>query len=270
MPEGHVIHRVASELNKMAGPVEVSSPQGRFSASAALLDGHVMDHAEALGKHLFIFFDESVGPEHIIYIHLGLIGHLRFEPATELRGQIRLRIVSGDTAAHLRGPQFCKLIDASTYAATHARAGQDPLREDARPSLVAQKVLASGRPIGSLLLDQGLYAGVGSIYRTETLFRLGISPYTPGKELSSQQVDDIWRDLEITMREGVRTGNIDTVRPEHMPEAMSRPPRDDEHGGEVYVYRREGESCYVCGSTIKMEAMQARKIFFCSRCQQVA
>ena len=40
------------------------------------------------------------------------------------------------------------------------------------------------------------------------------------------------------MREGVRNNRIDTVRPEHTPEAMGRPPRVDDHGGEVYVYRR--------------------------------
>ena len=270
MPEGHVIHRLARRLNKMAGPVEVSSPQGRFAASAEILNGHEMVRAEAIGKHLFVFFDEAIGPEHIVYIHLGLIGHLRFEPASDLHGQIRLRIVSGDVAAHLRGPQYCKLVDDSFYASTRARAGEDPLRKDADPAVVSQKVLKSGRAIGTLLLDQGMYAGVGSIYRTETLFRLGIDPHTPGKELSSAQVEAIWDDLVETMQVGLETGQIDTVRPEHMPEAMNRPPRDDEHGGEVYVYRRAGEPCHVCGTEITMEVMQSRKIFYCSRCQEVA
>ena len=50
------------------------------------------------------------------------------------------------------------------------------------------------------------------------------------------------------MAEGVRTGRIDTVRPEHTPEAMGRPPRADDHGGEVYVYRRTGQPCLVCGA----------------------
>ena len=53
------------------------------------------------------------------------------------------------------------------------------------------------------------------------------------------------------MAEGVRTGRIDTVRPEHTPEAMGRPPRKDDHGGEVYVYRRTGQPCLVCGSRVR-------------------
>ena len=59
----------------------------------------------------------------------------------------------------------------------------------------------------------------------------------------------MWADLVELMAEGVRTGRIDTVRPEHTPEAMGRPPRVDDHGGEVYVYRRTGQPCLVCGST---------------------
>ena len=54
VPEGHVIHRLARELNAgfTDGALEVSSPQGRFSAEAALLDGHRIARAEAVGKHL--------------------------------------------------------------------------------------------------------------------------------------------------------------------------------------------------------------------------
>ena len=59
----------------------------------------------------------------------------------------------------------------------------------------------------------------------------------------------MWDDLVELMAEGVRTGRIDTVRPEHTPEAMGRPPRVDDHGGEVYVYRRTGQPCHVCGAT---------------------
>jgi len=69
------------------------------------------------------------------------------------------------------------------------------------------------------------------------------------------------------MAEGVRTGRIDTVRPEHTPEAMGRPPREDDHGGEVYVYRRTGMPCHVCGSTVRTGELVGRNIFWCPRCQ---
>ena len=59
MPEGHVTHRLARTLTADFGgrPVRVSSPQGRFADAAVLLDGTVLEGAEAVGKHLFVRFE---------------------------------------------------------------------------------------------------------------------------------------------------------------------------------------------------------------------
>lgn len=116
-------------------------------------------------------------------------------------------------------------------------------------------------------MDQKLFAGVGNIYRAETLFRLGISPFLPGKELERNQFDSIWADLVGLMAEGVVSGRIDTVSPEHTPEAMGREPRKDDHGGEVYVYRRTGQPCYLCGAEIREQVMEGRNLFWCPGCQ---
>ena len=97
-------------------------------------------------------------------------------------------------------------------------------------------------------MDQAVLAGVGNVYRAEVLFRHKIHPLRPGRTLRVGQWRAMWADLVDLMAEGVRTGRIDTVRPEHTPEAMGRPPRVDDHGGEVYVYRRTGQPCLVCGT----------------------
>ena len=62
MPEGHTLHRLARQQTTLfAGrPVHVTSPQGRFAAGAALLDGRVLDRATAHGKHLFGHFGGDV------------------------------------------------------------------------------------------------------------------------------------------------------------------------------------------------------------------
>ena len=91
-------------------------------------------------------------------------------------------------------------------------------------------------------------AGVGNVYRAESLFRARLSPMTPGVKVSKRKWNALWDDLVDLMAYGVGTGRIDTVRPEHEPEAMGRDPRRDDHGGEVYVYRRHGQPCHVCGT----------------------
>lgn len=278
MPEGHVIHRLAGEFTRIFGTqrLHITSPQGRFATEAALVDGSRLERSEAFGKHLFLHFDVA-SDEHIIYIHLGLIGHLRFEDREKVWGQIRLRIEaladdgsSEDTtnlAANLRGPQWCRLITDEEYAIAVGKIGEDPIRDDANPRQVWAKVQRSKRSIGSLLMDQKLFAGVGNIYRAEVLFRHQQSPFTPGNAIDRNVFFAMWEDLVVLMRQGVVDGEINTVRDEHTPEVMHRPARDDEHGGEVYVYRRAGDDCYVCGSDIAMKAYEGRNLFWCPTCQ---
>ncbi|MBZ8177226.1 Fpg/Nei family DNA glycosylase [Corynebacterium sp. 3HC-13] len=271
MPEGHVIHRLAHQLEEhfREYPVEVSSPQGRFHQEAQQLNGSCLHHAEAVGKHLFLHFDAPVSA-HIVHIHLGLIGKFRIGPWHELHGQVRLRLVdhTHTWVADLHGPQWCRLITEEEYHGVIAKLGEDPLHPGAQPDRIWPPLHRSSRSIGALLMDQKFFAGVGNIYRAETLFRLGIHPDLPGKQLSYQQFLDLWHDLVVLMSDGVRQGRIDTVRPEHTPEAMKRPPRKDDHGGEVYVYRRAGQPCWVCGTPIQQRVLQGRNLFWCPHCQE--
>ncbi|MGO4956140.1 Fpg/Nei family DNA glycosylase [Luteococcus sp. Sow4_B9] len=269
MPEGHVIHRLARTTMSTFGgrPVRVSSPQGRFAEAAAILDGHVLQGASACGKHLFIDFD-APHPEHIVHIHLGLIGKFFFEPAGAPRGAVRLRITDGETAADLHGPQMCRLVTASEQRAQIEKLGPDPIRADADPDIAWQRIRRSGRSIASLLMDQRITAGVGNIYRAEVLFRHRINPMCPGNRLKRSSWQLIWADLVELMRDGVEAGRIDTVLPEHGPQAQGRPARVDRHGGEVYVYRRAAQPCLVCGSAVRVAKLEGRNLYWCGRCQR--
>ncbi len=266
MPEGHVVHRQARELNRLFTDqiVDVSSPQGRFAQSASVLNETKFAKSHAYGKHLFINFEHG----NVIHIHLGLYGKWTFLDHTpEPVGLIRLQISTPESSAQLRGPNACTLISPAEVKIIKAKIGPDPIRKD-DPSAARAKVLASITPIGVLLMDQTLFAGVGNIYRAEALFRAGINPQTPGKKLTSEQFDLMWNDLVELMKIGVRRGRIDTVRPQHMPKAMKRAPREDRHGGEVYVYRRAGLPCFMCSSEIAESDMRGRNLFWCPNCQK--
>ena len=71
MPEGHTLFRLAREQHAaFAGrEVHVTSPQGRFTSQAELVDGRVLDEVTSYGKHLFAGF----GPD-VVHVHLGLYG----------------------------------------------------------------------------------------------------------------------------------------------------------------------------------------------------
>jgi endonuclease-8 len=274
MPEGHTLHRLADTITAtFAGrTVRASSPQGRFAGSAALIDRQVVEGAETWGKHLFVAFPAG----RFVHVHLGLYGsfsvHALVDEVPDPVGQVRLRLVAADrdgTAyADLRGATTCELVTRSQRDAVVARSGPDPLRADADPLRAWDRIRRSRAPIGGLLMDQAVLAGVGNVYRAELLFRHRMHPLRPGNTLRVGQWLAMWDDLVALMHEGVRTGRIDTVRPEHTPEAMGRPPRKDDHGGEVYVYRRAGQPCFVCGRAVRTEELQGRNVFWCAHCQR--
>lgn len=72
MPEGHSVHRIARQFdrNVVGRRVAASSPQGRFAEGAAVLDGRTATSVRAVGKQMFLAFDEDVW----LRVHLGMYG----------------------------------------------------------------------------------------------------------------------------------------------------------------------------------------------------
>jgi endonuclease-8 len=265
VPEGHTIHRLAAQHKDMfvGAPVRATSPQGRFAAGAALIDGRVLEGTDAHGKHLFHRYADDVW----LHVHLGLYGAFSHGsvPPPEPRGALRLRLVGETAYADLRGPTACEVIETPRRTELLARLGPDPLRADADPAVAWRRISTSRAPMGALLLNQAVLSGVGNVYRSELLFRAGIPPHRLGQELTAGEWDAMWADLCRLMRAGVRSGRIVTTRPED----RQRPGRAAA-GDRFYVYRRVGEPCRRCGTPVRAELMAARTVSWCPTCQPPA
>ncbi|MFI5954947.1 Fpg/Nei family DNA glycosylase [Cryptosporangium sp. NPDC051539] len=272
MPEGHTIHRLARRHKRLfaGAPVRASSPQGRFEAGAAALDGLVLRGTDAHGKHLFHDYGDRW-----LHVHLGLYGTFADgggEPPAN-RGQIRL-LLSGGRPRHgvvapawaeLRGPTACEVLDDPERDALLARLGPDPLRKDADPDVAWQRIGRSRTSIGALLMRQDVVAGIGNVYRAEVLFRHGIDPYRPGRDLGADEWRSVWDDLVLLMTDGVRLGRIVTLRP-----GFPREPRATRRnrGAGRYVYHRAGLPCRICGTPILTAVVEGRNLFWCPVCQK--
>jgi endonuclease-8 len=265
VPEGHTLHRLARRFTaEMRGQVvRASSPQGRFAAGAALVDGRVLERAEAHGKHLWLGFGSDVQ----VHVHLGLYGTWTFGPGEPPppRGAVRLRLSTATAWADLRGPTACEVQTPEQKDAVHARLGPDPLRRDADPSAFAARLRRSRSPVAGLLMQQEVVAGVGNVYRAESLFRARLDPYRPGRSLGDPDVAELWRDLVLLLRDGVRRGRIVTTLPADRAR-RGRVGREDAH----YVYRRTGLPCRVCGTPVATDVLAARNLYWCPVCQAAA
>lgn len=283
MPEGHTIHALADRLTRAFSGHEVaaSSPQGRFAVDAERLDGQVFDRAQAWGKHLFVDIGDAV-----LHVHLGLIGmfpvkHLHGESVPTPVGAVRLRLVGPEHWADLRGPMICTLIDAARRREIVATLGPDPLRRGQRPDRGWERVHRSRRTVAELLMDQAVVAGVGNVYRCEVLHRLALDPLTPGAELTEAVWQEIWDDLVLLMPLGKTFSQIITM-PDQVEDA-ARARRSGraraitrnltgERLGDTFerrflVYKRTGQPCPRCSSTVGEKEIAGRRLYWCPNCQ---
>lgn len=267
MPEGHTVHRTANEFNRLfAGrQLTVESPQGRFSDSAKLVSGEVLIEAKAIGKQMFLRFENDL----TIRIHLGIYGKWNYHTldspdsvAPEPVGQVRARFSNVAAAADLRGPTVCEVINSDEVAVVERRLGPDPLNPNPmnlESERFVERVKGSRISIGLQLMNQDVIAGIGNVYRAEMLFRAGINPHTPGNSLTREQIQQLWDDSVKLLKVGVATGYMITRE-----DLFKKRPKKNERN---FVYKREGLPCRECGTNVVIELMATRKLYWCPGCQ---
>ncbi len=257
MPEGHTIHRAARDLRRaLAGQVLlVTSPQGRFAGGASVLDGRQCLTVEAYGKHLILGFEDAIW----LHIHLGLFGRIRRRklPLSEPKGAIRVRLVSQTHFTDISGPTICTNIDEPELHELINRIGPDVLRKDADPSKALDRIGRSRAPIGRLLMDQSVIAGIGNIYRTELLWRAGIHPDTPGKLIERSELLALWKDAKNLLEIGVKRNAIITA--DQAIRARSR------YGERTNIFGKS--TCPSCGDRVRRVEIAGRRAFICDVCQ---
>ncbi len=257
MPEGHTIHRAARDQSPMLVDqvVSVSSPQGRFADGAAHLDGKRCDRIEAFGKHLVYRFAGDDG----LHVHLGLFGRIRTheKPVADPKGAVRVRLVGRCHVVDINGPTICEVLDTAELLALTGRIGPDPLRKDADPQRAFRRISDSRTPIGRLIMDQSVMAGVGNIYRTEILWRQRIHPDTPGRAIDRQTFERLWADAAALLAIGVERNAIVTV------DTASR--SRSRYGERVNIFGKD--ICPQCQGPVRRFDISGRRAFACERCQ---
>jgi endonuclease VIII len=235
--------------------LDVSSPQGRFSAGALLLDGVTCSAVEAYGKHLIYRFENELA----LHIHLGLFGRFRTtkRPSAEPRGEVRVRMISATHVVDINGPNTCEVLDMPGLLGLTSRIGPDVLRKDADPDRSFKRIAKSKTSIGQLLMDQSVIGGIGNIYRSEILWRQRINPATPGNRISREVFDRLWGDAVQLLAIGVKANAIITV--DGVKKSRSK------YGERVNIFNKP--HCPHCSGGIKTFAIAGRRAFMCESCQ---
>src|SRR5262245_59826502 len=196
MPEGDSLHRVARRLQVLAGQrVEVETPHPRAATKqlAARLDGKTLESVEAVGKHHLLRFEGGL----VLRSHLRMTGRWRVEPRGSTRvGRPWLVLRGIDHEAVLwNGP----VLELGTEARTRRRLGPDILDDapDYDEMLRRLREAPQDRAAGDALLYQRLVAGIGNIWKAESLWEARVSPWRP---LAAVGDDELIATLEAAHR----------------------------------------------------------------------
>jgi endonuclease VIII len=246
MPEGDTIHRSATVLRAaLLGKALVGFTAPRIVGPIPQ-PGAIVESIEARGKHLTIAFDDGL----VLHTHMRMTGswHVYREGEQWRKSAHRVRCtieVPGWVAVCFSAPvvEVFRANDRRRHAALGAL-GPDLCRDD----------VDIETSIAEALLDQRIAAGIGNVYKSETLWSCVLDPFTPIGEVPVV----MRRALLITASRLLRA-NLDR------PERITAPAVP----GGLAVYGRQGKPCTRCGHAIdvRKHGTQARVTFWCPGCQ---
>ena len=244
MPEGDSLRRAAARLQVLVGQrveAEAPHPRGAATGIAERVDGRVLESAEAVGKHLLLRFEGGV----TVRSHLRMSGRWHVgRRGTPLTGRPWLVLRGGEwEARQWNGPVL------TLEVAPVARLGPDVLGEGFDPAVAARRLRAgaAGRPLGEVLQDQRLVAGIGNMWMAEALWEARLSPWLAVGSASDDELEAALAAAARLMREALAGGRR-----------------------LLQSYRRAPRPCRRCGTPVRSRGQgdANRTAYWCPGCQR--
>lgn len=274
MPEGDTILRASKTLHRALSGQVVTRFECEFAQPTAMADQHPVVGStvlgvRAVGKHSLIDFSNGF----TLRTHMRMNGswHIYRHGEAWQRPKWARRVLV-ETAAFIAVGFDVPVIEllATEKMDRHpalTKLGPDLLGDEFDLQAAMQRMKAQGaRPIGEVLLDQKVSAGIGNVYKSETCFLCGVDPRRPQSTL-----DDATREALFTTARKLMKANI-TIGGEGIVTytGLRRTTRSENPSGSLWVYGRGGEKCRKCGDAVLFfkEGEAARSTYFCPTCQR--
>ncbi|KAB1864070.1 Fpg/Nei family DNA glycosylase [Microbacterium algeriense] len=216
------------------------------------------------GKFLVL----SCGDDLHLVFHLAKAGWLRWYdalPTTLIKpgkSPIALRVALDDgsgfdlTEAGTKKSLAVYVVRDPQEVPGIARLGPDPLAADFTLDAFSALLTDRRMQIKGLLRDQAVIAGIGNAYSDEILHAARMSPYAIAGNLDGADVERLYDAMRTTLTDAVAA-------------ASGKPPADlkDAKRRGMQVHARRGETCPVCGDTIRSVFFADRSLEYCPTCQ---
>jgi endonuclease-8 len=278
LPEGDTIYRAARALNQALAGRTVTGFETALAKLARVNDdtplvGRVVERVESRGKWCLIHFSGDL----ILVTHMLMSGSWHLyrpgEPWKMPRNAMRCVVRNAEyeavafnvpiaefhTARSLeRNSQVPKLGPDVLGGGFTAESGVTRLEAYARENPDAE--------VGVVLLNQRVLAGLGNVYKSEVAFAARVNPWRAVGTLTRAEIERLvefsMRYMQANVVEGKGDGIVTYTGHRRTTHRMDTAER-------LWVYRREGQECRRCGTTILMrkQGMQARSTYWCPECQ---
>ena len=239
-----------------------------FSPPPSDLVGAVVVDARRHGKWVDVVTAAPTGEVLHLVFHLSRAGWLRWYdtlPATPVRpgkSPLALRVGLDDgsgfdlTEAGTRKRLAVHVVRDPGDIELVASLGVDPLGPELTVERLGELAAARNQQLKGLLRDQRQIAGIGNAYSDEILHAARLSPFALSRSLSAEEVGR----LHAVIQE-VLAGALDA--------ASGRPAaelKDAKRRG-MQVHGRTGETCPVCGDTVREVSFADSSLQYCATCQ---
>ena len=257
MPEGDTVWLTARRLHEaLAGRVLTRSDVRVPRFATTDLSGRAVTECVARGKHLLTRVAGGV----TVHTHLRMDGSWRVRPASDrITPSHRIRLILANDSWQAVGYQLgiVEILPPARDSSVVGHLGPDLLGPDWDPGEAARRLRSlPARPVGEALLDQRNLAGIGNIYKAETLFLQGIDPWRPVGEVA---------DLGALVSTAQRLLDANKERIGQVTTGSWR------RGEVTWVYGRAGRPCRRCGTPVRAAdqgAEQGERItYWCPHCQ---
>jgi endonuclease-8 len=261
VPEGDTVWNTAQVVGRTLTGQRIQRGDFRVPRlAAANVTGWTVVESASRGKHLLLRLATPADERYTLHSHLRMDGAWRvYAPGERWRGRAHTIRVALHTAAgvavgfHLHELALVPTADERRLV---GHLGPDLLGTDWDPAEAARRLRARpDRTIADALLDQRNLAGIGNLYKAETLFLRGLSPWTPVSE-----VDDLEGLVELSQR-------LLASNRGRWTQATTGSLR---RGEEQWVFGRAGSPCRRCGTTIRRanDGDYERITYWCPKCQR--
>ncbi len=281
MPELPEVETVLRELEPALRGRSVVGAEVRWGRTVAAPEAELFVHRllgrrfagfERRGKYLLFHLltgPEPDAPRETLVVHLRMTGRLSVEPH-ETPGDSHTHVLidlDDGRRLHFRDPRkFGRIWLVDDAHAVLARLGPEPDDPAFDAAYLARRLAGRKAAIKSLLLDQGLVAGVGNIYADEALFAAGIDPRRPAGTLSSAEVARLHKAIRDVLARAIGRGgsSLGSAGTNYRRPGGQSGGFQKEHN----VFRRTGQPCPHCGAPIERVIVGQRSTHFCPQCQR--